>query len=130
MSSNSKPKGTVSCCRTSKIIDFFSQCMCLHPSPKKINAVVEEAPLGRSKTPTNRAEILEFVEREKQNAHERSERRSRMLCESFLKSHLRVPLKHRKISIGTEPSSPLLPFTKQNSGAPEVPPKRSVTKWA
>ena len=130
MSSNTNPRGAVSCCRTSKIIDFFSKCLCLHPSPKKINAVVEDQPIARSKTPTNRAEILEFVEREQQIANERSERRSRMLCESFLQSHMRVPLRRRKISMATEPTSPLLHFAKNSTGAPDVPPKRSVSKWA
>ena len=109
MSNNkeSRPNGA-GCCRTSNLIDFFSKCLCLHPSPKQVFEGLDDKIGARSKTPQNATSIVAFIEKEKEEEVRRSRRRSRMICESFFQSHVRVPLKLRQQSNITEPNSPLI----------------------
>ena len=110
-SKESKANGA-GCCRTSNLIDLFSKCLCLHPSPKEVYEGLDNHPGIRSKTPQKDTSIIAFVEKEKEEEVRRSRRRSRMICQSFFQSHVRVPLKMRQHSNLTEPNSPLIPSSK------------------
>ena len=119
------------CCRTSKVIDCFSKCLCLRVSDKKyLKMFNAQSTSTGKKAPTPRVDedkkLVDFIEREKDQQKAISIRRSRLLCDDFRNQLVRIPLKMRK---DTNESFVLSEARKRHRSENQRP-LRSVTQWA